>query len=150
MGNETSLKEGLIKTRDWQSTYSQPLYEKKLVQIISVLNCQAVIACYKDAQAMPIMHQRLSDVFKKINVDYEIIFVNDCSPDNTAEVLNVLVEQDDHVIGIEHSRNFGSQSAFLSGMEISTGDAVVLLDGDLQDPPELIADFFVKWQKVMK
>jgi dolichol-phosphate mannosyltransferase len=123
------------------------LYEKKLVQDNIRFKLSAIIACYKDAQAMPIMYQRLSDVFKKINVDYEIIFVNDCSPDNTAEVLNVLVEQDDHVIGIEHSRNFGSQSAFLSGMEISTGDAVILLDGDLQDPPELIADFFVKWQE---
>lgn len=145
--NETLLKDGLIKTRDWQSTYSQPLYEKKLVQDNIRFKLSAVIACYKDAQAMPIMHQRLSDVFKKINVDYEIIFVNDCSPDNTVDVLNVLVEKDDHVIGIEHSRNFGSQSAFLSGMEISTGDAVILLDGDLQDPPELIADFFVKWQE---
>lgn len=145
--NETTLRDGLIKTRDWQSTYSQPLYEKKLVQDNIRFKLSAVIACYKDAQAMPIMHQRLSDVFKKLNVDYEIIFVNDCSPDNTAEVLNVLVEKDDHVIGIEHSRNFGSQSAFLSGMEISTGDAVILLDGDLQDPPELIVDFFVKWQE---
>jgi nucleoside-diphosphate-sugar epimerase/glycosyltransferase involved in cell wall biosynthesis len=144
--NETSLKDGLIKTRDWQSTYSQPLYEKKLVQDNIRFKLSAVIACYKDAQAMPIMYQRLADVFKKINVDYEIIFVNDCSPDNTADVLNVLVEKDDRVIGIEHSRNFGSQAAFLSGMEISTGDAVILLDGDLQDPPELIADFFVKWQ----
>ena len=145
--NETSLKDGLIKTRDWQSTYSQPLYEKKLVQDNIRFKLSAVIACYKDAQAMPIMHQRLSDVFKKINVDYEIIFVNDCSPDNTADVLNILVEKDDRVIGIEHSRNFGSQAAFLSGMEISSGDAVILLDGDLQDPPELIADFFVKWQE---
>jgi polyisoprenyl-phosphate glycosyltransferase len=145
--NETSLKDGLIKTRDWQSTYSLPLYEKKLVQDNIRFKLSAVIACYKDAQAMPIMYQRLSDVFKKINVDYEIIFVNDCSPDNTAEVLEKLVNADDHVVGIEHSRNFGSQAAFLSGMEISTGDAVILLDGDLQDPPELIADFFVKWQE---
>jgi dolichol-phosphate mannosyltransferase len=61
--------------------------------------------------------------------------------------LDQLVEKDDHVIGIEHSRNFGSQSAFLSGMEIATGDAVILLDGDLQDPPELIHDFFIQWQE---
>lgn len=80
-------------------------------------------------------------------MDYEIIFVNDCSPDNTVDVLAELVEKDDYVIGIEHSRNFGSQSAFLSGMEIATGDAVILLDGDLQDPPELIEDFFIKWQE---
>ncbi len=144
--NETSLKEGLIKTRDWQSTYSAPLYEKKLIQDNIRYKLTAIIACYKDAQAMPIMYQRLSAVFKKINVDYEIIFVNDCSPDNTAEVLEKLVNSDDHVIGIEHSRNFGSQAAFLSGMELSTGDGVILLDGDLQDPPELIEEFYKKWE----
>ena len=96
---------------------------------------------------MPIMHERLVKTFHKINVDYEIIFVNDASPDNTSEVLQMLVQRDKHVIGIEHSRNFGSQSAFMSGMEIATGDAVVLLDGDLQDPPELIEDFYTKWKE---
>ncbi len=145
--NETSLKDGLLQTIEWQRNYSLPLYEKKIVQDNIRFKLSAVIACYKDAQAMPIMHQRLTDVFKKINVDYEIIFVNDCSPDNTIDVLNELVEKDDHVIGIEHSRNFGSQAAFLSGMEISTGDGVILLDGDLQDPPELIEDFYKKWQE---
>ncbi|MFT3910216.1 MAG: NAD-dependent epimerase/dehydratase family protein [Ferruginibacter sp.] len=141
----TGLKEGLIKTYNWQKEYSKPLYEKKVYQDKIQHKITAIIACYKDAQAMPIMYERLVKTFHTMNVDYEIIFVNDCSPDNTAEVLQVLVQQDKHVIGIEHSRNFGSQSAFMSGMEISTGDAVVLLDGDLQDPPELIADFYVKW-----
>ena len=105
----------------------------------------AAIACYRDAQAIPIMHQRLTDAFRSINVDYEIIFVNDASPDDTDQVLQELTAKDDHVIAIEHSRNFGSQSAFLSAMEVSTGDAVVLLDGDLQDPPELIPKFYAKW-----
>jgi polyisoprenyl-phosphate glycosyltransferase len=73
--------------------------------------------------------------------------VNDCSPDNTSEVLQFLAHQDRQVVGIEHSRNFGSQSAFMSGMEIATGDAIVLLDGDLQDPPELIVDFYAKWNE---
>jgi dolichol-phosphate mannosyltransferase len=71
--------------------------------------------------------------------------VKDCSPDDTNEVLQKIVDEDDHVIAIEHSRNFGSQSAFLSGMEISTGDGVVLLDGDLQDPPELIEKFYAEY-----
>jgi dolichol-phosphate mannosyltransferase len=93
------------------------------------------------------MYERLVKTFYKINAEYEIIFVNDASPDNTAAVLQALVQQDKQVIGIEHSRNFGSQSAFISGMEISTGDAVVLLDGDLQDPPELIEDFYAKWKE---
>lgn len=107
----------------------------------------AIIACYKDAQAIPIMHKRLSDVFKKISVDYEIIFVNDGSPDNTEKVLENLVQKDNHVIGINHSRNFSSQMAFTSGMDIATGDAVILLDGDLQDPPEIIEKFYEKWKE---
>jgi polyisoprenyl-phosphate glycosyltransferase len=142
----TTLKEGLLKTCSWQKEYAKPLYEKKIYQDRVRHKITAVIACYKDAQAMPIMHERLVKTFHKINVDYEIIFVNDASPDNTAEVLNVLTQQDKHVTGIEHSRNFGSQSAFMSGMEIATGDAVVLLDGDLQDPPELIEEFYAKWK----
>lgn len=107
----------------------------------------AIIACYKDAQAIPIMHARLTKVFKKIGVDYEIIFVNDGSPDNTEAVLRKIILKDFHTIGINHSRNFSSQMAFTSGMNISTGDAVVLLDGDLQDPPELIEKFYTKWKQ---
>lgn len=105
----------------------------------------AVIACYLDAQAIPIMYSRLLKVFNKINVDYEIIFINDGSPDNTYNVLEELCQKDDNIIGVTHSRNFGGQAGFMSGMEISTGDAVVLMDGDLQDPPELIEDFYNKW-----
>jgi polyisoprenyl-phosphate glycosyltransferase len=105
----------------------------------------AVIACYNDAQAVPIMHARLTQVFQQIGVDYEIIFVNDGSPDNAANVLADLAACDSRVVVITHSRAFGSQSAFTSGMQVATGDAVVLLDGDLQDPPELIKDFYVKW-----
>lgn len=145
--NQTTLDEGLKLTSEWQAKYSYPLYEKKLIQDKIRHKLTAVIACYKDAQAIPIMHQRLTDTFRKINVDYEIIFVNDASPDNTMDVLNPLVQSDGHVIAIEHARNFGSQSAFLSGMEISTGDGVILLDGDLQDPPELIEQFYETWQQ---
>jgi len=107
----------------------------------------AVIACYRDAPAVPIMYNRLCAVFKKIGVDYEIIFVNDSSPDNAREVLAELAERDKKVVVINHTRNFGSQSAFTSGMHIASGDAVILLDGDLQDPPELIEPFFQKWQE---
>lgn len=105
----------------------------------------AVIACYRDALAVPIMYKRLVAVFQKIGVDYEIIFVNDASPDNAAEVLADLASHDRKVVVINHTRNFGSQSAFTSGMRVATGDAVVLLDGDLQDTPELIESFYEKW-----
>jgi nucleoside-diphosphate-sugar epimerase/glycosyltransferase involved in cell wall biosynthesis len=145
--SETQLEDGLRTTWDWQKNYARPLYEKKLVQDRIKHKLSAVIACYKDAQAIPYMYERLKTTFIKIGVDYEIIFVNDCSPDNTQEVLKEIVNKDDHVIAIEHSRNFGSQSAFLSGMEISTGDGVILLDGDLQDPPELIEQFYEQYQK---
>jgi dolichol-phosphate mannosyltransferase len=107
----------------------------------------AVITCYRDAPAIPQMHARLVEVFRALPVDYEIIFVNDCSPDDADVVLRALTAADEHVLVIEHSRNFGSQSAFVSGMQIAAGDAVVLLDGDLQDPPELIAEFYAKWRQ---
>ncbi len=107
----------------------------------------AVVACYRDAQAVPVMHERLTQVFRKLEVDYEIIFVNDRSPDDAGEVLRALAERDEKVCVITHTRAFGSQSAFTSGMQIATGDAVVLLDGDLQDPPELIETFYEKWRE---
>jgi dolichol-phosphate mannosyltransferase len=107
----------------------------------------AIIACYRDAPAVPIMHERLTAVFQKLGVDYEIIFVNDNSPDDAREVLAALAARDPRVVVIHHSRNFGSQNAFTSGMHVATGDAVILLDGDLQDPPELIEAFYQKWRE---
>ena len=106
----------------------------------------AIIACYRDAPAVPFMYRRVVDTFAKIGVDHEIIFVNDGSPDNAADVLAALSATDPQVVVVNHTRNFGSQSAFTSGMQLATGDAVVLLDGDLQDPPELIEQFYQKWR----
>ncbi|NIY83293.1 NAD-dependent epimerase/dehydratase family protein [Vibrio hepatarius] len=105
----------------------------------------AIIACYKDEPAIPHMYKRLVETFTELNIDYEIIFVNDCSPDNSRETILSLSQKDSKVIGINHSRNFGSQAAFRSGMAVASKDACVLLDGDLQDPPELIKEFYVKW-----
>ncbi len=106
----------------------------------------AVIACYRDGQAIPVMHERLTRTFQKLDIDYELIFVNDGSPDDSADVIRRLSDGDPKTIGISHSRNFGSQMAFRSGMELSTMDSVVLLDGDLQDPPELIEQFYERWE----
>lgn len=105
----------------------------------------AIIACYKDGQAIPFMHKRLTETFKEIGINYEIIFVNDGSPDNSEDVISNIVKKDPKVIGVNHSRNFSSQMAFTSGMDIATGDAIVFLDGDLQDPPEIIKKFYKKW-----
>jgi glycosyltransferase involved in cell wall biosynthesis len=91
------------------------------------------------------MHRRLVTCFEEICCDYEIIFVNDCSPESDELEILAITESDPKVIGISHSRNFGSQNAFLSGMKLSSGDAIVLMDGDLQDPPELIPGMYQKW-----
>jgi glycosyltransferase involved in cell wall biosynthesis len=114
---------------------------------INDLTISAVIACYKDGEAIPLMHSRLTDVFQKIGCKYEIIFVNDGSPDNSENILEDICSKDLNTTAIFHSRNFNSQNAFTSGMKQATGDAVVLLDGDLQDPPELIQNFAYKWME---
>jgi polyisoprenyl-phosphate glycosyltransferase len=107
----------------------------------------AIIACYRDAPAVPQMYERLVNAFAEVHADYEIIFVNDGSPDDARQVLAELAGRDHRVVVINHARPFGSQSAFTSGMRIATGDAVVLLDGDLQDPPELIPELVARWQE---
>lgn len=107
----------------------------------------AVIACYRDAQAVPHMYRRLKEAIAQAGAVPEIIFVNDASPDDAQAVLAELAAKDPQVVVITHSRNFGSQAAFTSGMRVATGDAVVLLDGDLQDPPELIPQLCEKWRE---
>ena len=140
-----SLEKGLRLTVDWERVASAHIRFGAIPKKLERLS--AIIACYRDDEAIPIMHEQLTQVFTKVGVDYEIIFVNDGSPSDDELAIRRLCEQDPHVIGISHSRNFGSQSAFLSGMEIATGDAVVLLDGDLQDPPEMIEAFYHKWKE---
>ena len=107
----------------------------------------AIIACYLDEKAIPIMAERLEATFGKIGCDYEIIFVNDGSPDDSQSVLERLAAANPRIKVITHSRNFGSQNAFTSGMARASGDACVLMDGDGQDPPELIEPFFHKWRE---
>lgn len=141
----TGLADGIALMANWEKEVKAKInfgvvsYRKKKIS--------AIIACYKDAEAIPIMYERLVKTFTELNTDYEIIFVNDCSPHSDEAVISTLSKNDAHVIGVSHSRNFGSQAAFVSGMEISTGDAVVLLDGDLQDPPEVIPSFVKKWEE---
>jgi dolichol-phosphate mannosyltransferase len=145
---KVKLEDGLVAMSKWVSdlTDEEMLTATKKNSNERKRSVSAIIACYKDVDAVPIMYQRLTNVFNKLNIDYEIIFVNDCSPDDTAKVIQDLSALDNHVIGITHSRNFGSQMAFRSGMELSTKDSVVLLDGDLQDPPELIESFYKKYE----
>ncbi len=143
----TALVDGLRATfawiRDLDETQFAVTANKSMRR--KARSVSAIVACYKDAQAIPVMYERLKAVFTKLNVEHEIIFVDDCSPDDGASVIREISARDPNVIGISHSRNFGSQMAFRSGMELATKDGVVLLDGDLQDPPELIEQFYEKW-----
>ena len=140
-----SLQEGLARTIIWEEAAAPRMRLGRVVQKLEKLS--AIVACYRDHQAIPIMYVRLTKVLAGLGIDYEIIFVNDSSPTEDEEIIRQLCEQDSHVVGISHSRNFGSQSAFLSGMGIATGDAVILLDGDLQDTPETIEAFYHEWKK---
>jgi polyisoprenyl-phosphate glycosyltransferase len=140
-----SLEEGLTLTAEWERLASVRIRFGIMPKKMECLS--AVIACYRDHEAIPVMHQRLTNVFTALGVDYEIIFVNDGSPTGDEIAIQRLCEHDSHVVGISHSRNFGSQSAFLSGMQVATGNAVILLDGDLQDPPEVIEEFYHQWKQ---
>jgi len=141
------ISQGLSSMREWYETAGNYdyLHEPSRDQNDScepLIQISAVIACYKDAEAIPVMHSRMKNVLESLEINYEIIFVNDGSPDDTIEVIEEISRKDSHVIGVTHARNFGSQAAFLSGMRESKGENIVLLDGDLQDPPELIAEFW--------
>jgi dolichol-phosphate mannosyltransferase len=146
----TDLRAGLVRTTEWyRSLDDKDRYQRssKQFRLDKERSVSAIVACYKDGQAIPIMYQRLTKTFEELKVDYEIIFVNDNSPDNSEEVIRELSARDRHVVGISHSRNFGSQMAFRSGMGIASKNACVLLDGDLQDPPEIISQFVAKWKE---
>lgn len=107
----------------------------------------AVIACYNELGSIPEMHARLTATLSTLPYDYELIFVENGSLDDSRAVLTQLAERDSHVFVVVLSRNFGSQAAFSSGLEHATGDCAVLLDGDLQDPPEVIPSLVAKWSE---
>jgi polyisoprenyl-phosphate glycosyltransferase len=147
---QVPLDEGLKRTARWYAELEDvALYERasKKRALDSVYSVSVIIACYKDREAIPVMAERLERVFAELDVDYEIIFVNDGSPDDSEEVIRALTAGNSRILGITHSRNFGSQAAFRSGMELAAKNAVVLMDGDLQDPPEIIPAFLAKWRE---
>ena len=146
----TTFTEGLKKTSDWyKGLEDKDAYHKssKKFGLDAKHSVTAIVACYKDGQAIPIMYERLHATFLKLKLDYEIIFVNDNSPDDSEAVIREITRRDRRVVGLSHSRNFGSQAGFRSGMEMATKNSCVLMDGDLQDPPELIEQFVAKWKE---
>ena len=144
-----SLEDGLLRTQEWWKNFLDSNHQSfitKQKKYSDKSSISAIVACYKDQEAIPLMYNRLKTIFIKENIDYEIIFINDNSPDDSQKEIKKITAADNKVIGISHSRNFGSQAAFRSGMELYTKEACVLLDGDLQDPPEIIPKFIKKWR----
>jgi dolichol-phosphate mannosyltransferase len=104
-----------------------------------------VVTCYRDEGSILELLRRLSHTMDRITPNWEVIYVNDDSPDNAESVLLEQARQNDKLTVISHSRNFGAQVAFRTGIMQAVGDAVIIMDGDLQDPPELIEEFVRRW-----
>lgn len=104
-----------------------------------------VVTCYRDAGSVIELLRRLKATMAKITPNWEVIYVNDDSPDDAEAILLEQAQQNSRLTVISHARNFGAQTAFTTGMVQASGDGVVIMDGDLQDPPELIEVFVRKW-----
>ena len=106
-----------------------------------------VIPMYYEEQVVEECYKRVTKVLKDLNdYNYEIIFINDGSKDKTLEILENLAKTDDNVKIISFSRNFGHQAAVTAGLKYVSGDAIIIMDADLQDPPELIPDMLEYWK----
>ncbi len=104
-----------------------------------------VVPTYNEEEVLPEFHGRLTAVLESIGNDWEIVYINDGSTDRTLEVLKGF--NDPRVAIIDLSRNFGKEIAMTAGLDHAPGDAVVVIDADLQDPPELIPDLVLKWRQ---
>lgn len=107
-----------------------------------------IIPCYNEEDVLRATYERLGKVFHGMtDYDYELIFVNDGSADQTQLILTELQLSDPHVRVLLLSRNFGHQIAVTAGLEVAAGDAVVIIDADLQDPPEVIPEMVRLWRE---
>lgn len=114
------------------------------------MDLSVIIPSYNEERNVGIMHERLTKTLSKITDSYEMIFVNDCSKDQTLLRIKELAEKDSHVKYLSFSRNFGHQIAVSAGLDFCTGEAVVIIDGDLQDPPELITQMYERYKEGYK
>ena len=108
------------------------------------IEISVIIPIYNEEKIIPELYERLRKTVSEISENYELIFVNDGSKDQSLLQLLKLSKQDPRAFYINFSRNFGHQIAVTAGLDACTGKAVVIIDGDLQDPPELIADLYKK------
>jgi len=105
-----------------------------------------IIPAFNEEKNVKITHEAISKVMHKINMPYEIIFINDGSSDNTLKLLKEIAFRDKCVKYICLTRNFGQQASITAGMNYAIGGAIITLDCDLQDPPELIEKMIEKWR----
>jgi len=113
--------------------------------VTSILS--VIVPCFNEEEVIRHTHARLSAALLAITPSFEIIYVDDGSRDRTAVLLAGIQADDDRVRVLRLSRNFGHQIAVSAGLDYATGQAVVLIDADLQDPPEVIADMVAKWRE---
>lgn len=106
-----------------------------------------IIPCFNEEAVLPRLFERLGAVAATWNADYEILCVDDGSRDRTWEILQAQNQKDPRWRGLSFARNFGHQTAVSAGLHFATGDAVVIIDADLQDPPEEISRLLAKWQE---
>ncbi len=104
-----------------------------------------VVPVYNEQEVLPDFHQRLSVVLNTLSFASEIIYVNDGSQDDTLAIIESLYRDDHRVAVVDLSRNFGKEIALTAGLHKARGDAVVVIDADLQDPPELIPELINEW-----
>lgn len=102
-----------------------------------------IVSCFNEEKALPLFYKEMEKQIKNFqNVEFEYIFVDDGSSDNTLKIMKDLHQKDSKVRYISFSRNFGKESAMYAGLEASTGDFVTLMDADLQDPPALLKEMY--------
>lgn len=110
------------------------------------MDLSVVIPIYNEQENIPLLYSRVSGVLKGMNISYELVFINDGSKDRSIELIEDLAKQDTHVKYIDFSRNFGHQIAVTAGLDYTVGNRVVIIDADLQDPPELIVEMYNKME----
>lgn len=109
-----------------------------------VIDLSIIVPIYNEKDNIHILYERLKNVVSKITSNYEFIFINDGSKDNSFELIKTISSNNPNVKYINFSRNFGHQVAVSAGIDKCNGNAVVIIDADLQDPPELINDLYLK------
>ncbi len=102
-----------------------------------------IVSCYNEQESIPYFYEEITKISKKMkDLDFEYLFVNDGSKDNTLKIVKKLAEKDDRVKYVSFSRNFGKEAAMYAGLKYADGDYITLMDADLQDPPALLPEMY--------